>query len=166
MFTAENATLDIHVAGSPLNTPRCMVYSDLILAKPGYLDQPGYTEYLPELAESWEVSPDKLTLTFKLHDGVKWHNKAPVNGRTLDVDDLKMTWERFVKQGRIRTTLANSVNPNAPDPVVDGAGRQDGGDQGQRADRRPVRRADAALTPACPASSRKRPTRPSTSAAT
>ncbi|HLF78425.1 MAG TPA: ABC transporter substrate-binding protein [Dehalococcoidia bacterium] len=114
LFTAENATLDIHVAGAPLNTPRCMVYSDLILAKPGYLEQPAFTEYLPELAESWEVSPDKLQITFKLHAGVKWHNKAPVNGRALDADDLMTTWNRFAKQGRIRTTLANSASPAAP----------------------------------------------------
>ena len=44
LFTSENATLDIHVAGAPLNTPRCMVYSDLIMSKPGYLGQPGYTD--------------------------------------------------------------------------------------------------------------------------
>src|SRR6266536_2128390 len=58
LFTSENATLDIHVAGAPLNTPRCMVYSDLIMSKPGYLGQPGYTDYLPDLASSWETSPD------------------------------------------------------------------------------------------------------------
>jgi len=114
LFTSENATLDIHVAGAPLNTPRCMVYSDLIMSKPGHLEQPGYTEYLPDFAQAWEVSPDKLTITFKLHENVKWHNKAPVNGRVVDVDDLKMTWDRFVKQGRIRTTIANAANPNAP----------------------------------------------------
>src|SRR6476659_8197146 len=114
LFTSENATLDIHFAGAPLNTPRCMCYSDLIMSKPGYMGQPEYKDYLPDLAQSWEVSPDKLMITFKLNPGVKWHNKAPVNGRTVDADDLRVTWERFVKQGRIRTSIANAASPTAP----------------------------------------------------
>src|SRR5712691_6673127 len=54
VFATEPATLDIHVAGSPLNTPRCMVYSDLIMGKQGYLAPQQFSEYLPDLAESWE----------------------------------------------------------------------------------------------------------------
>ena len=60
-FPNENATLDIHVAGAPLNTPRCMCYSDLIMSKPGDMGQPEFKDYLPDLAQGWEVSPDKLT---------------------------------------------------------------------------------------------------------
>lgn len=37
----------------------------------------------PALAESWEVSPDQLTWTFHLRDGVRWHDGTP-----LTADDV------------------------------------------------------------------------------
>ena len=42
----------------------------------------------PDVAESWEYSPDRLSVTLKLRQGVKWHNKAPINGRAFDMDEL------------------------------------------------------------------------------
>jgi ABC-type transport system substrate-binding protein len=32
---------------------------------------------VPDLADTWEVSPDGLVYTFKLHEGVKWHDGEP-----------------------------------------------------------------------------------------
>ena len=37
----------------------------------------------PLLAESWEVSPDLKTLTFKLRQGVKFQNGEPFNAQTV-----------------------------------------------------------------------------------
>src|SRR3954469_17512140 len=37
----------------------------------------------PLLAESWEVSPDLTTYTFKLRKGVKFHNGEPFNAHTV-----------------------------------------------------------------------------------
>ena len=34
------------------------------------------------LAESWDT-PDPLTIIFNIRKGVKWQNKAPMNGREL-----------------------------------------------------------------------------------
>src|SRR5215211_5132524 len=32
---------------------------------------------LPDLAKSWEISPDGKTYTFHFHDNVKWHDGTP-----------------------------------------------------------------------------------------
>ncbi len=50
---------------------------------------------VPDLAEKWEVSKDGLTYTFKLRQGIKFHNVAPVNGRELTSADAKYTLMRL-----------------------------------------------------------------------
>ena len=44
------------------------IYSNLVRVKPGTFD-----EIVPDLAESWEVSPDGLVYTFHLRDDAQWH---------------------------------------------------------------------------------------------
>jgi peptide/nickel transport system substrate-binding protein len=53
---------------------------------------PGTTDLIPDLAESYELSEDGLTYTFKLHEGVKFHN-----GRELTAEDVKWSIERAVR---------------------------------------------------------------------
>ncbi|MGH7265111.1 MAG: ABC transporter substrate-binding protein [Candidatus Rokuibacteriota bacterium] len=49
------------------------------------------TDLVPrgDLATSWEVTPDGRTWTFKLRDGVRWHN-----GDRFSADDVVYTFER------------------------------------------------------------------------
>ena len=42
-----------------------------------------------DLAESWEANPEQRVWTFKIRQGVKWQNVAPLNGRELVAADLK-----------------------------------------------------------------------------
>ncbi len=90
-----------------------MANTVLLRFAPSILAQPT-TEILPDLAESWEFSPDRTQLTMKLRPGVKWHNKAPVNGRTLDMDDVRFSIERAARLGGSRTEIFAAANPQAP----------------------------------------------------
>jgi len=88
-------------------------YSRLVRRKPGLLE-PAPVEFVGDLAESWEVSPDKLTITFKLRPNAKWHNIPPVSGRNVDASDIVYSWNRVAAVGANRSLLANSVSPSAP----------------------------------------------------
>jgi len=58
----------------------------------GLMDyKPGTTELITDLAESYTVSDDGLVYTFKLRQGVKFHN-----GRELVASDIKYSIERAV----------------------------------------------------------------------
>jgi peptide/nickel transport system substrate-binding protein len=67
-----------------------------------------------DLAESWELSPDRMTLTVKLDPGAGFAPVDPVNGRVVDSGDILFSWERLQREGIGRTELANAINPGAP----------------------------------------------------
>lgn len=67
-----------------------------------------------DFAQSWEISPDKLTITAKTDPGTGLPNVPPVNGRIMEAEDVVFTWERFKKGGQLRSDLVNEVNPGAP----------------------------------------------------
>ncbi len=110
---ADVATLDGIGANNPRGNVAFMVLSGLWQFKPGVL-KPSDNEVMADLAESWEVAPDGLSVTFKLRQGVKWHNKPPVNNRLMDMDDVIASWQRFITKNGARGSVANSVNPDAP----------------------------------------------------
>ena len=71
-----------------------------------------------DLAKSWTVSPDKLTYTFTLHDGVKFHD-----GTTFTSADIKATYDRLRNppQGVVstrRATFADIDTIETPNPTT------------------------------------------------
>lgn len=57
-----------------------------------YVDENG--EIQPNIAESWEISPDGMTYTFKLRDDVKFHN-----GDTVTAEDVKYSFDKCAEAG-------------------------------------------------------------------
>jgi peptide/nickel transport system substrate-binding protein len=110
---AEPPTLDIFTANNPWNGVGPHMYSALVQFQYGYLKSPE-NEIVPDLAESWEWSPDGLQIVLKLRQGIKFHNKPPVNGRALDIDDVLFTWDRFTRKSSGRGNIANVIDPRAP----------------------------------------------------
>jgi len=49
----------------------------------GLVKYDGDLNLIGDLAESWEISPDGLTITFKLRRGVKWQDGAPFTAQDV-----------------------------------------------------------------------------------
>jgi peptide/nickel transport system substrate-binding protein len=90
------------------------------------LDENDVGHIVPDLAESWDISPDAKTFTFHLRPGVKFHT----SGNALTSADVKWSWERamgikgnpfFLFEGitSIETPDAATVrvSKSAPDPA-------------------------------------------------
>jgi peptide/nickel transport system substrate-binding protein len=68
-----------------------------------------------DLAESWQSSPDHRRWTFKLRQGVKWHNVPPLNGRELVAADIKYCFEQYAKEGVQSFTFREIEGIETPD---------------------------------------------------
>lgn len=89
----ENFTPALNTTGTSLDAAR-PVFNQLVEF------ERGTTNVVPGLAESYEVSPDGLTITFKLRKGVKFH--SGVNGftptRDFNADDVLWSFDRQWKE--------------------------------------------------------------------
>lgn len=85
---AEPQSLDPHTV-TATNDFRILVnvYDGLVRFKPGTL------EVEPSLAESWQVSEDGKTYTFKLRTGVKFHD-----GSDFNADAVKFNFDRMLDE--------------------------------------------------------------------
>ncbi|MGE0225256.1 MAG: ABC transporter substrate-binding protein [Acetobacteraceae bacterium] len=76
------------------NVPFMAVFNNLVIfdqTKPQNSD----ATIVPELATSWSWSPDNLGLTFKLREGVKWHDGKPFTSA-----DVKCTFDMIQEKGK------------------------------------------------------------------
>ena len=66
------------------------------------------------LAEKWE-QPDNTTYVYHFRDGIKWHNKPPVNGRAFTAEDVKYAWTVLGTKGVHTATMSQIDKIEVPD---------------------------------------------------
>lgn len=109
------AHFDLDQSPSLVNLwPQSPMYDNLIRFNP--LD--GGQTIIPDLATKWDVSPDGLTYTFHLRQGVKFHDGTP-----FTADDVIATFERRRNPPNgvvsIRQELFKPIQKmDAPDPYT------------------------------------------------
>jgi peptide/nickel transport system substrate-binding protein len=104
----------VSAAGGSITVPN-MVYNRLVGHVGGADADPFEFDLEPELAASWERSPDGLVQTFRLADGVKWQNVAPLNGRPFVAADAKFAFERYQSTGVHRSYWTSVTSIEAVD---------------------------------------------------
>ena len=89
-------------------------YSQLFRIKHGNLQNTDGS-FMGDLAQEWELAPDRMTLTIKLEPEAGFAPIAPVNGRIVDAEDVTFSFRRMISSGGpLRGDLANEVNKDAP----------------------------------------------------
>jgi peptide/nickel transport system substrate-binding protein len=89
MVPAEPPSYDGHREGTFGTVhPLAPHYNTLLRIDP--TDRTG-TRPVPDLADSWTISPDGLTYTFKLRQGVRFHDGSPMTSR-----DVKASYDKII----------------------------------------------------------------------
>jgi len=89
-------------------------YQRFFSLKGGTVHDPPSGEAQPDAVAEWEYSPDGLTLTMKLRPNTKFDPRPPTNGRVMNTEDVKWSWDRFVALQPGSRFFVNSLNPDAP----------------------------------------------------
>lgn len=101
---------------SPSFTTQVMsgwVYSRLLKVIPGY-KVPSQGDLEGDLAEKYDVSGDKLQVTLKLRQNVKWDARPPTSSRPVRAEDVVFSWNKFAAISPYRGDLAYAANKDAP----------------------------------------------------
>src|SRR3982074_1210624 len=87
-FVTSPASMSIHEESTiPALGPMMGGFNNLITFDQ-QMPQNSLSAIVPDLAESWTYNEDGKSLTFKLRQGVKWHDGKPFTAK-----DVKCTWE-------------------------------------------------------------------------
>src|SRR5580704_6638058 len=92
------ANMSIHEEGTiSVVAPMMPIFNNLVLFNQ-HEKQNRLDNIVPDLADSWSWSEDGKDLTFKLHQGVMWHD-----GKPFTAADVKCTWDLL--QGKAKEKL-------------------------------------------------------------
>ncbi len=76
-----------------VNAPFMAVFNNLVMFDPAKPHESADT-IVPDLASSWSWDATNTKLTFKLHEGVKWHDGKPFTAK-----DVECTWNMLIGKG-------------------------------------------------------------------
>jgi len=94
------ASMSIHEEGTVgVIMPMMGVFNNLVIFDQ-HVPQNSLASIVPELATSWAWSEDGTELTFKLREGVKWHD-----GKPFTAEDIKCTFDLLTNQGKEKFRL-------------------------------------------------------------
>ncbi len=94
------ASMSIHEEGTVgVMMPMMGVFNNLVIFDQ-HVPQNSVESIVPELATSWAWSEDGTELTFKLREGVKWHD-----GKPFTAEDVKCTFDLLTNQGKEKFRL-------------------------------------------------------------
>ena len=112
-------SLDIHTVGAnrPSYGVSWICYDRLMSfgkkKGPGGVMMYDYTKLEPELAESWQVAPDGMSVVFRLRKNAKFHDGTPVAAK-----DVKWSFDRAVTVGGFPTFQMKAGSLEKPEQFV------------------------------------------------
>lgn len=71
----------------------------------------------PVLATAWEASPDGKTITFKLREGVQWHDGKPFTSADVQYNALEL-WKKYLNYGTQLQQYLEAVDTPDPNTAV------------------------------------------------
>jgi peptide/nickel transport system substrate-binding protein len=111
------ANMSIHEEGTiSVIAPIMPIFNNLVVFNQ-HEKQNRLDNIVPDLAESWNWSEDGKDLTFKLRQGVKWHD-----GKPFTAADVKCTWDLLAgrAQDRLRTNFRAAWYENLAEVTASG----------------------------------------------
>src|SRR4051812_22918036 len=94
------ASMSIHEEGTVgVIMPMMGVFNNLVVFDQN-VPQNSEKSIIPDLATSWNWNEDYTTLTFKLRDGIKWHDGKPFTSA-----DVKCTFDLLTNQAKEKLRL-------------------------------------------------------------
>ena len=82
-------------------TPFSAVFNNLVMFDPFKVHE-SIDTVIPDLAESWSWDPTNTKLTFKLRQGVKWHDGQPFTAK-----DVQCTWRMIIGKSDVQDFKRN-----------------------------------------------------------